>query len=93
MVGSNNKYLTIGTDPRILRGRVALNAKQVSHKIMYDLLINYIDLHLIDIFFYQREWLGKSERDSIFLEPVSIPRSSSLIGNLSLELDFNKVPK
>lgn len=41
----------------------------------------------------QREWLGVAEGGKIFLEPVSIPRTSSLIGTLSLELDFNKVPK
>lgn len=29
VVGSNSKYLTIATDPRLLAGKVALNAKQV----------------------------------------------------------------
>ena len=34
-----------------------------------------------------------SDGGKISLEPVSIPRTSSLIGTLSLEVDFNKVPK
>ena len=49
--------------------------------------------HVCVTLIHQREWLGVADRGRIRLEPVSIPRSSSLIGNLSLEVDFNKVPK
>ena len=41
----------------------------------------------------QREWIGVSEGKPISLEPVTITRTSSLIGTLSLEVDFNRIPK
>ena len=41
----------------------------------------------------QREWIGVSEGRTISLEPVTITRTSSLIGTLSLEVDFNRIPK
>ena len=41
----------------------------------------------------QREWIGVSEGRTISLEPVTITRTSSLIGTLSLEVDFNRMPK